>query len=438
MYWRKAAIGLILLALSIFLGDQLLGLMGFPSGREIQVSHPKNFYERRKTAEFEVDFRTNSQGLRYKEIPLEKPSGEQRVLVLGDQFTEGVGVEEDETFSAHLENYFSGGGEATVRFINGGLSGTGPLQYWRFFYRVGIKYNPDIILISLYANDVYNTPKVKLTLEDLYTFYTGEYETKKPGIRKTLHRFIPRIYTMLSQLKDQLLDVEVQTPIRSSQYSVGNKQKNFIEKVIQEAKLQGISDDDITKWKESLDSGLVKAVESGDINGALLSYPLLKPHYYRTAIDIDTAESELQFQAMTFVLNELRSVAEANGIQVWLIYIPSRWQYDPGAYESLNVLGHDHPWLRAEMVRESWLDEQSEIQKRLEQWAQQRAVPFLDLTASFREKANDGVSLTYRLDDDNVLNSTGHVIAATTIRQKILEKYQLKLTNRVFAKIANC
>lgn len=424
MYWRKAAIFLIFLFLSIFLGDQILGLMGYPSGREIQVAYPKNFYERRKSFEFEVDFRTNSQGLRYKEIPLEKPNGEKRVLVLGDQFAEGVGVEENETFSARLEHYFSGKGQGTVRFINGGVTATGPLQYWRLFYRVGVKYNPDIILVSLYANDLYNITEVNLTLKDLYRFTRG-YETKKPGIKKLLHGFFPRIYTMLLQLKDQLLGIELQPRIRLTQYgiwNVGEQKKDFVEQTVQLAKKMGIPDDDIIKWKNSLDYKLVKAANSGKIYGALLSYPLLKPNYYRNAIDIDTAESELKFQAMTFILDEIRSVAEANGAEVWLIYIPSRWQYDPSAYESLNALEHDHPWLRAGMVRKSWLKEHSEIQKRLEQWTRKRAVPFLDLTASLREKANNGVSLTYRLDDDNLLNSTGHIVAATTIREWIVKQ----------------
>ena len=60
MYWRAAAICLVSLVLLTFLGDQTLGLMGYPSTREAQVAHPPNFYERRKNIEFEVDFRTNS------------------------------------------------------------------------------------------------------------------------------------------------------------------------------------------------------------------------------------------------------------------------------------------------------------------------------------------------------------------------------------------
>ena len=135
MYWREISLCLVSLVLSLFAGDQVMGLLGYPSAREIQVAHPANFYERRDNLEFEHDFRTNSQGLRYYDIPLEKPEEETRVLVLGDSFVEGLGVEARETFHAHLESFFSQQVQGTVRFINAGLAGQGPIEYWRLYCR---------------------------------------------------------------------------------------------------------------------------------------------------------------------------------------------------------------------------------------------------------------------------------------------------------------
>src|SRR3954447_8958531 len=56
----------------------------------------------KRTSEFSTHVRVNSAGLRGPEIPYEKPPGTYRVLVLGDSFTFGAQVEEDQTFVARL------------------------------------------------------------------------------------------------------------------------------------------------------------------------------------------------------------------------------------------------------------------------------------------------------------------------------------------------
>ena len=114
----------------LFLIDKSMSLMGFPSAMEIKVAHPKNHHSIRKNIEFEYEFSTNSQGLRYQEISLVKPAGERRILVLGDSFTEGWGIKDGDRFTDILERQFSSRSESRIRFINGGLAGTGPLEHW--------------------------------------------------------------------------------------------------------------------------------------------------------------------------------------------------------------------------------------------------------------------------------------------------------------------
>ena len=100
--------------------DRALILFGFPSEPEPQYAHPPNLRETRRNLEFEYDFETNSQGLRYREIPLEKPEGTYRVLLAGDSFTEGTGVEMEETFSTALERQAEEEEERRIDFINAG------------------------------------------------------------------------------------------------------------------------------------------------------------------------------------------------------------------------------------------------------------------------------------------------------------------------------
>tara|TARA_Y100000310_G_scaffold231756_1_gene234441 strand:- start:375 stop:1448 length:1074 start_codon:yes stop_codon:yes gene_type:complete len=99
--------------------------------------------------EFSVTNTYNSKGLRGKEFSYEK-NEVNRILGLGDSFTFGYGVEDDETYLSLLgENL----GEYEI--INAGLSGYGPQHILKFLKKEGMKYNPDKVLIALYiGNDI--------------------------------------------------------------------------------------------------------------------------------------------------------------------------------------------------------------------------------------------------------------------------------------------
>src|SRR5438093_8178432 len=87
-----ALTSLALLLLGSVVIDRVIG-MATPAN-PVQVAHPPNFQQPRHSSEFTTDFRTNSQGLRYHELPLAKTSADEiRVFVAGDSMTEGWGVE---------------------------------------------------------------------------------------------------------------------------------------------------------------------------------------------------------------------------------------------------------------------------------------------------------------------------------------------------------
>jgi lysophospholipase L1-like esterase len=104
--------------------------------------------------EFRTTVRHNSWGFRGPEIALEKPSGRCRVLVLGDSFAYGVGVENDETFSAVLEQM-----EPRLQVLNAGVNGYGTAQELLFLVEKGTDFSPDLVIVSFFWNDVANSYK---------------------------------------------------------------------------------------------------------------------------------------------------------------------------------------------------------------------------------------------------------------------------------------
>jgi len=111
--------------------------------------------------------RQSASGLRGEDPPTPKPEGEIRMLMLGDSYTFGTGVEEHETIGAQLQAYLQAqieenidwlGMEVSVRIINGGVGGTAPWQALRYLEESWQHLEIDgVILQTFAANDVSDT-----------------------------------------------------------------------------------------------------------------------------------------------------------------------------------------------------------------------------------------------------------------------------------------
>jgi len=94
---------------------------------------------------------SNSKGIRgRREFPYQKESRKSRIIILGDSFTFGDGVSDDETYAYHLQNLL--GDETEV--LNLGIHGYGHDQMLLKLEEEGIKYAPDIVLLGFIADDM--------------------------------------------------------------------------------------------------------------------------------------------------------------------------------------------------------------------------------------------------------------------------------------------
>lgn len=95
--------------------------------------------------------RTNALGGRGPEVP---PPGERpRVLLLGDSFTFGQGVEEDQTFGAALEKHLRALG-TEVEVLNFGVPGHSQPQSVALLEQRLLPLRPDLVLLVVFANDL--------------------------------------------------------------------------------------------------------------------------------------------------------------------------------------------------------------------------------------------------------------------------------------------
>lgn len=390
-------IGVLLIVTAIigfsFFVDFLLGLIGVSGDLAQLYTHPPNYTQyRRSISGFAYEFKTNSQGLRYKEIPLDKQSpDEKRILVVGDSFTEGWGVNQEEMFSSLLEaryNYPARG----VYFINVGLAGAGPLEYMRMLFNVGVRYNIDGVLICLYANDIFETTEKNLApgIRD---------EVKQNGSRPLLYRFYPRVYILLERYKQG----------RTKFQQMAGQRRDIIRVASRTARKRGVPEEVIQKWITGVPAELVDAANRGEFNASVLTIGLLKRDYFSASLDIDTTSAIKKWQNMKCILNLIVNECRSRGIKVGLIFIPCPFQYNHDFYEETNI------WIRTGTnVRKNWLTGTTKFERYLEEFSKDTDVPYLDLTDEFRRAQNRYKgNINYLLDGH--WTPLGHRIAADAI-----------------------
>lgn len=97
----------------------------------------------------------NSDGLRDREFVIPKPDNTYRILVLGDSFTWGVGLDVEETIPKLLERRLSESSEiGNFEVINAAIPGYNTIEEFLLLREKGLKYKPDIVLLIYNLNDI--------------------------------------------------------------------------------------------------------------------------------------------------------------------------------------------------------------------------------------------------------------------------------------------
>lgn len=110
---------------------------------------------REPTPEYSVTYRFNDRGCRGPDYQVPRPADVLRVLVLGDSYVLGVGVHEQDTFTAQLQEMLSKRADNNnqVEVINCGVSGYSTAQARLLFERLGEVYRPDLVILGMVMND---------------------------------------------------------------------------------------------------------------------------------------------------------------------------------------------------------------------------------------------------------------------------------------------
>jgi len=100
-----------------------------------------------------VDVTINRHGLRGPEFEIKKSPGIKRILILGDSVIFGWGVPQNLILSARLQKLLDEK-HANYQVIGAGVGSWNTRTEYEFFKKWGVKYDPDILILAVTANDI--------------------------------------------------------------------------------------------------------------------------------------------------------------------------------------------------------------------------------------------------------------------------------------------
>ena len=123
-----------------------------------------NAHYKHTTPDYSVEFNINEHGVRTSSTDLtyEKPKGVKRIVGLGDSFMLGYGATESQTFISQMAQEIQTYSDCKVEFINLGVSGHGTSEELLTLAEEGLKYKPDLVLLSWHHTDIKDNVRCEL------------------------------------------------------------------------------------------------------------------------------------------------------------------------------------------------------------------------------------------------------------------------------------
>lgn len=124
---------------------------------DIKVHHSlvPNSFATASDYDWKTTYKINSLGMRDYEYPIKKPENTFRILMMGDSFTEGQGVNTDQTFTKLLEKDLQDKIKGKkVEILNSGTLSYSPLLEYLYLKDRGLKIEPDLVIINFDESDI--------------------------------------------------------------------------------------------------------------------------------------------------------------------------------------------------------------------------------------------------------------------------------------------
>ena len=249
------------------------------------------------TSEFDLDVQINNLGFRGPNTTFEKHR--KRVLLLGDSFTFGWGVEEQKTWIHLLSVKY-----LNIEFLNLGQGGNHPGDYVRVAKRSIPLLHPDMVVVGiLQSNDIHQLMRV-IEFEESGRPAPKPKQTTESRQAKW-RRYLGLVFPNFT--KRFPASVSIQKRWEKDAASL----------------LKELSETQLDKY-HSLNFEIRNQFEGGLLNPSLIYESMHHPNMFREAVDTSNALSNKAIVRLHDHLLELKTITENHEAELLLLSLPNR------------------------------------------------------------------------------------------------------------------
>lgn len=400
----KITLLILSVVIAIVIGEMAIRLFFYGSlsmfdSKQLREPHPTRGWALKpniqtvvQSLDYTVRVKTNPEGFSDKAHKLAPSKGVTRVVVLGDSFMEAYQVDFDKSFCSRFQQRFNAD---AAEVINLGVGGYGTIQELITLQEVGLKYQPNFVVLFFSLNDVVNnheefentiwrTPRLKTFSRPYYIKgQGGGYELKKPDYQRAKQ-----------WAKDR------RTKLESKQ-----AKKKFYEKTL----IYKLMDSQIKKLSEQ-----GQRVPKYDPNVLFGQYLSSYDSNLGTRGFDNNRYGELWSEAWDitfFSLQTMSDICKERGIVLIIATVPNKIQVDE-SFEA--VVRKTYPSLAFDL---------SLPNRTLESFAEERGILFVDLLPIFKKNYEQTGEPLFHKYRDRHWNEKGHEIAADAVFEYMQEQW---------------
>lgn len=289
---------------------------------------------RHVSPDYRITVRTNSKGIRAdREIPYEKGDGIKRVVLLGDSFAMGCGVNIEETFSSQLERCLKEN-SVNAEVVNLGTPSFGNAEELILLKEEGLKYHPDLVLLAWHPSDYAENVR-----SNLFGLENGSLvrrnDTYMPSSKFAMYLSQFKMYRWLTEnshlykFTRKFAYVHVRRPLGNLAGGLSSALKAKSRNVGSNAEIQQAKDKPSSPYRRQLTAALLneikKECEAHGANFLILDVPLMLS---RTEFESKFFTSQEDITTRLEVFNPIKLFEQEKGKKLY-------WENSEGHFTPL-------------------------------------------------------------------------------------------------------
>ncbi|MDN5205405.1 SGNH/GDSL hydrolase family protein [Fulvivirgaceae bacterium BMA10] len=183
---------------------------------------PNTTMTHKRPGNWTYKYHVNHYRYRGEPVPISNTYDKTNIIVLGDSYTFGNGVQNGEEFAAVMGNNL----KETHNVINLGVGGWGITQQIRRFYEFGQLYKPEIVVLQFCSNDLKDNFKNRVTLIENGKFKFVNSNNSSNSLKKYVAGSIIQKSQIYNLLRNSIYRMVDQREVEKELKKMSDQQKD--------------------------------------------------------------------------------------------------------------------------------------------------------------------------------------------------------------------